>query len=88
MPNTIRHKQSSTPGATPSAGSLSAGELAVNTADGVVYLKLDSGTVVPAAAARSHTHDGSQIQSGTVSNARLTTRARVSMNVYLWSTFR
>lgn len=49
MPNTIVHKKSSTPGATPSAGSLSAGELAINTADGIVYLKKDDGTVVAAA---------------------------------------
>lgn len=46
MPNTIIHKKSSTPGAIPAPGSLAAGELAVNTADGVVYLKKDDGTVV------------------------------------------
>ena len=46
MANTIRHKRSSTTGATPSSGSLSAGELAVNTADGKVFTKKDDGTVV------------------------------------------
>jgi len=47
MANTIVHKKSSTPGAKPGSSSLVAGELAVNTADGVVYLKKDDGTVVP-----------------------------------------
>lgn len=46
MANTIQLKRSSTSGATPSAGSLSAGELAINTADGKVFLKKDNGTVL------------------------------------------
>jgi hypothetical protein len=46
MANTIRHKRSSTTGATPAAGSLVTGELAVNTADGKLFTKKDSGTVV------------------------------------------
>lgn len=46
MPLTFRLKRSSTPGATPAAGALSAGELAVNTADGRAYIKKDDGSVV------------------------------------------
>jgi hypothetical protein len=46
MANTIQHKRSSTTGAVPSSVSLSAGELAVNTADGKVFTKKDNGTVV------------------------------------------
>jgi hypothetical protein len=46
MANTIRHKRSSTASATPSAGSLVAGELAINTADGKLFTKKDNGTVV------------------------------------------
>lgn len=46
MAQTIQLKRSSTSGATPSAGSLSAGELAVNTADGKVFLKKANGNVV------------------------------------------
>lgn len=46
MVNTIRHKRSSSAGATPSAGSLVTGELAVNTADGKLFTKKDNGTVV------------------------------------------
>lgn len=46
MANTILLKRSSTAGASPSAGSLSAGELAVNTSDGKLFVKRDSGTVV------------------------------------------
>ncbi len=46
MANTIRHKRSSTASAVPSAGSLVAGELAINTADGKLFTKKDNGTVV------------------------------------------
>jgi len=46
MANTIRHKRSTTTGATPSAGSLVTGELAINTADGKLFTKKDDGTVV------------------------------------------
>ena len=46
MANTILHKRSSTTGATPSAGSLTEGELAVNTADGKLFTKKTNGTVV------------------------------------------
>lgn len=46
MANTIRHKRSATTTAVPSAGSLSSGEMAINTADGIVFTKKDNGTVV------------------------------------------
>lgn len=46
MVNTIRHKRSSSAGATPSAGSLVTGELALNTNDGKLFTKKDDGTVV------------------------------------------
>lgn len=46
MANTILHKRSSTASATPSAGSLTAGELAINTADGKLFTKKTNGTVV------------------------------------------
>lgn len=46
MAQIIQLKRSATSGAIPSAASLSAGELAVNTADGKVYTRKDSGTVV------------------------------------------
>lgn len=39
MPNTIQIKRSSTASATPTAGQLSAGELAINTADGKLFAK-------------------------------------------------
>ena len=54
MANTIQHKRSSTATTVPTAGQLSAGELAVNTADGKLYLKKDNAAIVqiggPAAA--------------------------------------
>lgn len=53
MANTIKHKRSGTAGATPSSGSLVAGELAINTADGKVFIKKDDGTVVEVGASSS-----------------------------------
>lgn len=46
MANTIQHKRSATASSVPSTGSLSAGELAVNTADGKLFLKKDDNTIV------------------------------------------
>lgn len=43
MPSIIRTKRSSTPGAVPAVGALADGELAVNTADGKLYVKIGSG---------------------------------------------
>jgi hypothetical protein len=51
MPNVIRHKRSGTTSAVPSAGSLVAGELAINTADGKLFTKRDNGSVVEIGAA-------------------------------------
>jgi hypothetical protein len=45
MPNTITHKRSAVSGAIPTAAQLAAGELAVNTADGKLFAKKDSGVV-------------------------------------------
>lgn len=54
MANTIQHKRSSTASVIPSSVSLAAGELAINTADGKLYLKKDDASVIqvggPAAA--------------------------------------
>lgn len=46
MANTILLKKSSTPAAVPAAGQLTAGELAINTADGRLFAKNAAGTVV------------------------------------------
>ena len=46
MANTIQLKRSATASSVPSSGSLVAGELAVNTADGKLYLKKDDTSVV------------------------------------------
>lgn len=63
MPNRIQHKRSSTPGAIPAANALEAGELAVNTADGVIYVKKDNGTVVSA---------GGSVPDGSITDAKIT----------------
>jgi len=69
---TIQHKRSATAGAAPAAGSLTAGELAVNTADGKVFTKRDNGTVV-AMALEGHSHSAADITSGTLGIARIPT---------------
>ena len=46
MANTIQLKRSSTATTVPTTGQLSAGELAVNTADGKLYLKKDDASIV------------------------------------------
>ena len=46
MANTIQHKRSSTATTIPTSGQLSAGELAVNTADGKLFLKKDDNSIV------------------------------------------
>jgi len=46
MANIITHRKSSTASAVPSGGSLALGELAINTADGRLFLKKGDGTVV------------------------------------------
>ena len=45
MPQTIKLKRSSTEGQAPSEGDLALGEVAINTYDGKVYIKKDTGTV-------------------------------------------
>lgn len=46
MPNTIRHKRSSTAGLVPGTGSLDQGELAINIADGKIYTKNSSNNII------------------------------------------
>lgn len=46
MANVIKHKRSTTPGAAPSAGQLAQGELAVNVADGTLFLKNTTSQIV------------------------------------------
>lgn len=46
MANTLLLKRNASTGVAPAAGSLSVGELAINTTDGILYTKLGSGTVV------------------------------------------
>jgi len=46
MANIIKHKRSAVSGAVPAADSLSAGELAINTADGKLFTRKADGTVI------------------------------------------
>ena len=53
MASNIKFKRSSVPGKVPTSGQLPVGELAINTADGIVYTQKDDGSVVPIAGAGS-----------------------------------
>ena len=46
MPNVIKHKRSTTPGAAPASNQLVEGELAVNVADGVLFVKNSAAAIV------------------------------------------
>ena len=46
MANTIQHKRSSTASTIPTSGQLTAGELAINTTDGKLFLKKNDNTIV------------------------------------------
>lgn len=65
MPNTITHKKSTTASAVPSGASLSAGEIAINTADGRLFIKKSDGTVVAIG------RNASELNTGTVAAAQL-----------------
>jgi hypothetical protein len=67
---TIQIRYSTTPGAVPTSGSLSAGELVVNTADGKLYFKDSGGTVQVLAQINQATIDGVE----TLTNKRITQR--------------
>lgn len=67
---TIQIRYSTTPGAVPTSGSLSAGELVVNTADGKLYFKDSGGTVQVLAQINQATTNGVE----TLTNKRITQR--------------
>jgi hypothetical protein len=46
MANVIKHKRSTTPGAAPASNQLVEGELAVNVADGVLFVKNSAAAIV------------------------------------------
>lgn len=70
MANTIRHKRNSTASAIPTAGSLSTGELAINTADGKLFLKKDNSSVVEiGGAAAAGTLTGTTLASNVVTSS-------------------
>jgi hypothetical protein len=86
MANTILLKKSSTAAAQPTAGQLSAGELAINTADGRLFAKNSANAVVnlpvssisgqaitPSSVQTSGTADGIKIQAGGAANSRVIT---------------
>ena len=82
MPNTIQLKRSSTASAVPSSGSLVAGELAVNTADGKLYLKKDNASVVQIGGpAEAGTLTGLTLAAGVVSSSLTSIGTLASLTV-------
>ena len=77
MANTILLKKSSTAAAQPTAGQLSAGELAINTADGRLFAKNSAGTVVnlPVSSISGQTITPGKIIAGTSASATGTNAA-------------
>ena len=47
MAQTLRLKRSSVPGRVPTTATLKTGEIAINTADGLVYIRKDDDTIIP-----------------------------------------
>ena len=47
MAQTLRLKRSSVPGRVPTTATLQTGEIAINTADGLVYIRKDDDTIIP-----------------------------------------
>ena len=82
MANTIQHKRSSTATTIPTSGQLAAGELAVNTADGKLYLKKDDASIVqiggPAAAG---TLTGTTLASNVVTSSLTTVGTLTNLTV-------
>ena len=82
MPNTIQLKRSSTASAVPASGSLSAGELAVNTADGKLYLKKDNASVVQIGGpAEAGTLTGATLAAGVTASSLTTLGTLTSLTV-------
>lgn len=84
MTNTVLIKRSSTPGAVPSSGVLTAGELAINYADGKLYYLGSGGAVTQIAGNSSMTYSGNVtagnlITVGDVSAATISTTGNASI---------
>ena len=70
MANTITHKRSSTSSDTPSASDLSAGEIAINTADGKLFIKKSDDSIATFESGSS-TPTGAQTAITSILNASL-----------------
>lgn len=77
MTTTVLHKKSSIQGKVPSTSQLAFGELAVNTHDGVIYLKKDPGTGEVVITLKEVTENNLSIDSSLLTNATSATLAGV-----------
>lgn len=88
MASNIKFKRSSVAGKVPTSGQLPVGELAINTADGIVFTQRDDGSVVPVAGSGSSvsniiyvTKDGSDSNNGLrLGSAKATIKAAVGLS--------
>ena len=65
MAQTLRLKRSSVPGRVPTTATLQTGEIAINTADGLVYIRKDDDTIIPLLGANT-TVTGSVVLLGSI----------------------
>ena len=76
MSNTILIKRSGTPGAVPSSGNISLGELAINYVDGNLFYK-DSGGTVQTLASKQFVSVSGNITGGNVNTGNLSLSGNV-----------
>ena len=82
MANTIQHKRSSTATTIPTSGQLAAGELAVNTADGKLYLKKDNASVIQIGGpAEAGTLTGATLAAGVTASSLTSVGTMTSLTV-------
>ena len=82
MANTIQHKRSATASTIPTSGQLTAGELAVNTADGKLYLKKDNASIVQIGGpAEAGTLTGATLAAGITASSLTTVGTMTSLTV-------
>ena len=77
MANTIQHKRSSTATTIPTSGQLAAGEIAINTADGKLYLKKDNASIRSFERHISHTGIARFLRLRYMKRSRLSRRVRI-----------
>ena len=72
MAQTLRLKRSSVAGRVPTTASLQTGEIAINTADGLVYIRKDDNTIIPLIGVNTAAVTGSVVLLGSITATSFT----------------